>query len=394
MSGFLYIFNPENDLAVANGGENYMAPPRARIIAEDLALLPVWYAGNNDDVIVPSEEYADWLSPERALLGCCAGTVIKDKLPDKDWSGCVPWGWSSEIARRLLRMGIPARLLPESSLLQTQKHLCHRKQTIEILKELEKSGVEDIPRKLPAELCNSEAVCRYIQASPFTVLKAPWSGSGKGLSWGRGVFDTPLERWSRGILRRQGCIIGEPFYEKVQDFAMEFYSDGISSVTFTGYSLFSTNKKGVYSGNVLVGNDEILNRLSIYVSKTRFDRVRTALQSLLSKKIAPYYKGYLGVDMMIYKEQEAFYINPCVELNLRMNMGMVARIFYDRYVASGSEGIYAVDYNPDASALYTDHLQRTTDFPLVIRNRKIVKGYLSLSPVTPSSHYRARIEIY
>ena len=55
MSGALYIFNPENDLSVANGGENYMPPPRARIIAEDLAFLPVWYAENGDDVIVPSE---------------------------------------------------------------------------------------------------------------------------------------------------------------------------------------------------------------------------------------------------------------------------------------------------------------------------------------------------
>ena len=39
------------------------------------------------------------------------------------------------------------------------------------------------------------------------------------------------------------------------------------------------------------------------------------------------YQGYLGVDMMIYQDSESncFLIHPCVELNLRMSMGMVAR---------------------------------------------------------------------
>ena len=47
----LYIFNPENDLAIANGGMHYMAPPKARSIAYDLSMLPMWYAGANDYVL-------------------------------------------------------------------------------------------------------------------------------------------------------------------------------------------------------------------------------------------------------------------------------------------------------------------------------------------------------
>ena len=92
MSGALYIFNPENDLSVANGGENYMPPPRARIIAEDLAFLPVWYAENGDDVIVPSERYIDWMHSERASLGCFSEVVLKGRLPDKNWTACIPGG--------------------------------------------------------------------------------------------------------------------------------------------------------------------------------------------------------------------------------------------------------------------------------------------------------------
>ena len=79
--------------------------------------------------------------------------------------------------------------------------------------------------------------------------------------------------------------MGEPFYEKVQDFAMEFHSDGVSSVVFAGYSLFDTNKKGVYTGNILTGDDDILSCLSIYVATERIESVKIALQELLSVKV-------------------------------------------------------------------------------------------------------------
>ncbi|KAA6323183.1 hypothetical protein EZS27_027349, partial [termite gut metagenome] len=43
---FLYIFNPDHDLALANNNANYMPSAPARRLSEDLALLPVWYAGD------------------------------------------------------------------------------------------------------------------------------------------------------------------------------------------------------------------------------------------------------------------------------------------------------------------------------------------------------------
>ena len=39
----LYLFNPD-EYGIANNEENYMAPATARRMAEDLALLPIWYA--------------------------------------------------------------------------------------------------------------------------------------------------------------------------------------------------------------------------------------------------------------------------------------------------------------------------------------------------------------
>jgi len=41
----MYLFNPENDLALANFSLNYTPPASAIRMAEELAVLPIWYAG-------------------------------------------------------------------------------------------------------------------------------------------------------------------------------------------------------------------------------------------------------------------------------------------------------------------------------------------------------------
>ncbi len=50
----LYLFNPDNDLSLASGEVNYMPPATARRMAEELALLPAWYASAGSAVLAPS----------------------------------------------------------------------------------------------------------------------------------------------------------------------------------------------------------------------------------------------------------------------------------------------------------------------------------------------------
>jgi len=77
-----------------------------------------------------------------------------------------------------------------------------------------------------------------------------------------------------------------------------------------------------------------------------------------------------------------------------MNMGMVCRLFYDRYITAGSHGIFFIDYEKQPDCLYNDHINKTINNPLKIENRKICSGYLSLSPIKRETHYRARVMIY
>ena len=48
----LYVFNPENDLALASGLVNYTAPKNARKIRNDLQMLPLWIASEGDSLLV------------------------------------------------------------------------------------------------------------------------------------------------------------------------------------------------------------------------------------------------------------------------------------------------------------------------------------------------------
>lgn len=54
MTNLLYLFNPDQDLALASGEVNYMPPASARRMAEELALLPVWFADGPCSVLAPS----------------------------------------------------------------------------------------------------------------------------------------------------------------------------------------------------------------------------------------------------------------------------------------------------------------------------------------------------
>ena len=122
--------------------------------------------------------------------------------------------------------------------------------------------------------------------------------------------------------------------------------------------------------------------------------VKESLIAFFTERIAPYYTGYFGVDMMAYRDKRGnTLLHPFVELNLRMNMGMVARKLADRFLPPETEGRYRVDYYPKPGELHNAHVARLKTNPPRITDGKLLHGYLALTPVSPHSRYRASIEI-
>lgn len=382
----LYIFNPENDLALADGGAAYCPPPHAARIAYDLASLPLWFAGSGA-VVLPDMLHAQFRSGLSGMFSL-APAFENSMMPGV--ISCHPWGWSPQIRRRLKAMGVDESILPSDETVASVRNLSNRQSSIDILSALKGKGI-DIP-PMPLYLTSPDDVAAFIGSMPRSVIKAPWSGSGKGIAWGIGRVEVPVENFYKGVIKRQGGVVCEHFLDSVQEFAMEFLVGG-NGVQFAGYSLFDA-VRGSYSGNVLATDERIEDVLSQYLPLGHIRKVRRLLTELLAVRLAGSgYNGYIGVDMMIYRDGDAIRLNPCMELNVRMNMGVVSRIFHDRYVAPGKEGRFSVIYYKNNGEALAEHIALMQEKPLVVEGGRVVSGYISLSPVTSESRYVARVVI-
>ena len=389
MTNLLYLFNPDQDLALASGEVNYMPPASARRMAEELALLPVWFADGPCSVLAPSAYNQSFLEEMLDLFPLPASlrTQAEDLF---EFRSVVPWGWNPALRKRLLSLGVPDAALPSMEDIGRLRDLSHRLQAVRLLPGLQ---VDEV---FCGESCYLTALsdCRaFVESLECCLLKAPLSGSGKGLNWCKGAFTPLIERWCARIIEQQGGVVGEPVYNKVEDFAMEFHSSGDGRFNFIGYSQFRTGGSGAYEGNRLISNAAIEHNLSEYVPVGELDKLRNCLERELSLRFGSVYNGYLGVDMMIcrFPESPAYRIHPCVEINLRMNMGVVARHLYDRYICPFSTGIFQIDYAPSDGAAWNAHTAMAETYPLEMDQGRICSGYLPLVPVYKKSKYRAWI---
>ncbi|MDD2799805.1 MAG: hypothetical protein PHV20_14540 [Bacteroidales bacterium] len=391
MSVNLYIFNPDHDLALANGDENFNSPQSARTFAKDLACFPMWYAEANSAVL-GAMPYRDWMVEMRQIFPQLLNLTVSSNPDLSVISSVYPWGWNAAVRKNLLLRNVDEQRLPSIAQLFEIRQLSHRETAIRAMHFLQEdvSIKELIPQ--PATLFETENVEEFVKQHSLIVFKAPWSSSGKGLCWVNGSISDSILGWIRNIIEKQDAVVAEKIYDKVQDFAMEFLCKG-GKVTFAGYSLFQT-ERGVYKSNELASDDAIFETLTReWISTEVLLSIQSRMKIFIEQKIAPKYSGYLGVDMFVYQQDNRFMVHPCVEINLRMTMGMVARIFFDRFVDEQCKGRFFIDHYPQIGELLADHVLRKISNPLRLENGRIQQGYLSLSPISKSSHYRARVEI-
>jgi predicted ATP-grasp superfamily ATP-dependent carboligase len=100
----------------------------------------------------------------------------------------------------------------------------------------------------------------------------------------------------------------------------------------------------------------------------------------MSKLLGGQYEGYFGIDMMIYDDNGTMMIAPCVEVNLRMTMGVVAHRLMERVVAPGLHARMRVEHHG-----LTAYEKANVD------GQRLTGGTISLVP--PNSHFSITLEI-
>ena len=320
------IFNPEHDMALAAGTKGFTPPAAGRDMRYWLGFLPAFWANDGDMVIVDDVEVArnsavrfrQWLPDVTYVTLDHARSLAKDSHP----AVIDVWGWDGAIRWQLVKSGVMnVSDMPDDAMVEAIRRLSHREASISVLRALVEANDFTIGERIC--LHTVEEVRTYLEKNSHIVVKAPWSCSGRGVRY----FDGDLDRQDRGfvtnIIRQQGAIIVEPWYEKVVDFAMEFTADGQGKVIFEGLSLFETSN-GAYTGNLLLSEEEKLHLLSSYIASEKLFVVKEQLLQLLACETSQVYPGPLGVDMMVVRTDRGNLLHPCVEINLRRTMGHVA----------------------------------------------------------------------
>lgn len=300
--------------------QRFTPPRQASLIAQAGALLPIWWAAEGDTILAPEASHT-WLNEikrQHTLKGdiYCGGGA----------SECAPWGWSHDARSRFIDAGVSKDALPTDEELTHHRELSHRRISAQIMEALRERLTFPLP-PTPTEVFDQPSLWDAVEAMEGSAMvKLPYSTSG------RGIIDTTttqglnqLRHSASGLLRRQGSLMVEKRLNKVVDFAMLYNMAHGGKIEFLGYSLFETVGTTSYSGNRLLPDDEIRLHLAQWVSMEHLHAVERSLEEILHLMIGPHHSGPLGVDMIIYRTDDgSMLINPCIEVNLRMTMGVVA----------------------------------------------------------------------
>lgn len=244
------------------------------------------------------------------------------KVIDDGTQDFIVWGWDRAIRRKLLKLGADKEKLPSDEQLDDIRRFSSREFCVEFCENFYKifNRTEIIVPNNMRVL--DEGTTETDLGDEPVIIKQLWSSSGRG----NRVVTNSLNPKPNVLSQR--CVV-DKFYNKTLDFAMEFQVEE-DDVKFLGYSVFSANREGKYKFNYVAQQKEleamILKKCT--ATKTELDNIRDTHISLLKVKLRGRYKGPVGIDMLVTTNG---LVHPCIELNLRMNMGILALAFFLRF---------------------------------------------------------------
>lgn len=295
----ILLFNPSHEMALAVNSVSYTPPRLVRQMETDLCHLPFLWAEPSDLVLTEMG------------LETQSGEVVS--LPDD--AVPVPWGWNRSVRHRFLQLGVKEHLMPTESQLALWRQFASRSWAVAYVTDFYEKL--DTPFLTPCHMafCHSSTQLEEWLAlhptAPY-IVKSEFSSSGRG---------NRVLKPSRRVLMSDVAV--DEFYDKSIDFAMEFVVSS-SSVTYLGLSVFEATSEGKYGFNYVEPQKQLLARVLKFIPKDGAEiitRLAETHAQLLTQKLLGRYEGFVGIDMLVTTDGR---IHPCIEINLRMNMGVLA----------------------------------------------------------------------
>ena len=311
----MIVFNPEHEQCLSNGNRTYCPDRSSRKFAQDCAQI---------------------------MRFALCGEQIN------------VWGWDLVLKNRLVNQGVPESSLPSDEYIALIRRLAHRRESLRLSEHLRSSlGGTNLSFPAQLEAQSLEELAEFIETYGDVMVKSPWSSSGKGLrrlykgmvtenDWGR----------CRRVMEKQGSLIVEQLQNPVLNVGIQMHiSQGKAALE--NYSIFETCRCA-YKDNLLVSDDYVRRQCGLYLPDGLLDSVCEAIAGYLAQSEFRHYSGYLGVDTYLLRTGEGTYmLRPCVEINLRMTMGIVASRVYHHFKDRFADGEYLMEtvYEPTPEAL-------------------------------------------
>jgi hypothetical protein len=400
----VFFFNPTCELAVSNGSFSYMPPLILQEMEQDLSILPFVFATENDFVLtqnLPSAIFIQKLKDAGfSLPKFCTLSELKS-MPDLKIDAIIPWGWSPAAHFKLKDLKDNCADQFKSGRVfnwKTEHQLLFERQTsLDFLNLFMESDHPEwiINKSLTGRVVRScDEIETLLTRFDGLVIKAPMSSSGRGIQMIRKQrLNTANKQWISGILKQQNYLIAEPYLEKLTDLSFQFEILADRKINYVGYSVFDTNSNGQYKGTFLNAN---LSSILSQEIKGKLDELIDTTANLIGKALetsvySEFYTGYLGVDALIFRDDQNLMIQPCIEVNCRMNMGILSKFLEDK-IHPESTGKFELFYGTKGE--YGDFAIKASETrPIKFKNGKMYSGFLPLSEPDMEKKFGAYITL-
>lgn len=393
----IFYFNPTCELAVANGSFSYMPPLLLQEMERDLAVLPFIFGSENDFVITetkPSDKYIERLNNWGFKVPRFCTLSELESMPADSFEAICPWGWSPAAHFKLKKLKEKCseefKSNPSYNWQQTHQLLLERSTSLTILNDILNKNPHQwfINKSLTGvKVANLYEIEKLMKVHQTLVLKAPSSSSGRGIQIIRSkTLNNSNKAWISGVLKQQNYLIAEPYLEKLADLSFQFRITESAEIDYLGFTFFETNSNGQYKGTLInngiadIFPDRNVKELEEMIIKT----AKIIGEALKSSVYTDLHRGFLGVDAMVFRNEEQIMIQPCVEINCRMNMGILT-IFLQNYIQREAKGKFELYYGKSGDFEIFAKNEVLIN-PQVILNGKIISGFFPL--IEPVYHQK------
>jgi uncharacterized ferritin-like protein (DUF455 family) len=336
----VFWFNPGCEQEIAAAPQRW-TPPRPIVdLTGDYAPLMALFAHKDDIVCVrerPTVEHLKLMD----IMGLPVPEYLPledlDRIKERKIQSFEPWGWSPAVEKIFApfeSQRVPSQWQPPEIRIEQHESIFSKTLANTLREKIGRNHVKTMRLKSLENIPGVLAQLSPFSPSETVVFKSPFSASGRGMIRIRHQApDAKDLQWIATILKHHGEVLAEPWLKKFTDLSthVDIAPDG--TVKYIGVTRFWTDVRGQYRGH-LVGR--MMDELGPTVIQSWHrdggwsETLKDTAMKVGEEAFQRGYFGPLGIDALIFRDDDGLQLRPLLEINPRWSMGRMALVLQQR----------------------------------------------------------------